>query len=64
MFQDLNFTRECKLGFRTSDKLLNPEMEYQRAPDTAQSSHSKEPGGLEGMGINRVVQTGVAFIKK
>uniref|UniRef100_A0A8C5TEP2 Elongation of very long chain fatty acids protein n=1 Tax=Malurus cyaneus samueli TaxID=2593467 RepID=A0A8C5TEP2_9PASS len=39
-------------------------MEYQRAPDTAHNSHSKELGGLEGMEINSVVQTGVAFIKK
>lgn len=33
--------------------MLNLEMEYQRAPDTAHNSHHKELKGLEGKGINR-----------
>ena len=63
MFQDMNFRRESKLGFRTSDRLLNPELEYQRALDTAHNRNSKRLGGLEGMGINRVMWTGTVFYK-
>lgn len=61
MFQDLNFGRESKLGFRTSDGLLNPEVEYGRVLDTARNRNSKELGGLEGTGINRVMWTAMVF---
>jgi len=58
---DLNFRRDSELGFRTSDGQLDPEVEYQRALDTAHNRNSKELGSLQGTRINRVVWRRTAF---